>query len=67
MDGAHGAPTVCAPGNDELAKREHGEWSLRGSRLGSRDALGNALGKAKEQKLFLGVTWEWLQQDPETK
>lgn len=49
--------------NDELATREHGEWSLQGSRVSSRDALNKALGKATEQRLFLGLTWEWLQHE----
>jgi len=50
--------------NDELATREQGEWSVQGSRVSSRDALSNAMGKAKEQRLFLGLTWEWLQHEP---
>ena len=61
------AKISTAAQNAELAGRDHAAWLPKESRVSSKDALGKALGKAKEHQLFLGVTWAWLHVPPEKK
>ena len=47
--------------NRELGARSDYEWSLSGGRSKSGSALSKALSKARENGLFLGMEWDWLQ------
>ena len=47
--------------NAELAKRPDEAWGGTG-RVKGAAALDKALDKARKEGLFLGLSWEWLQQ-----
>ena len=45
--------------NEELASRPDDAWGS-GSDRAKKATLEKALGKAREQKMYLGLSWEWL-------